>query len=60
MIHKFSVGKLDDKEIFKLQGLMGFAKDVEPLFVSRMRGKYGAQVISDLFQKRSEVRISQL
>ena len=60
MIHQFSMGVLGEKETFQLQGLLGFAEDVEPLFVSRMRGKYGIKVISALFQKRSEVRISKL
>ncbi|GIZ13979.1 retron St85 family RNA-directed DNA polymerase [Pseudomonas sp. NCCP-436] len=60
MIHRFSLGQLDEKDVFQLQGLLGFAEDVEPLFVSRMRGKYGIGVISALFQKRSEGRINKL
>ncbi|CRM80489.1 Retron-type reverse transcriptase [Pseudomonas sp. 22 E 5] len=54
MIHHYSCGRLSDEETMRLQGLLGFAEDAEPLFVSRMRGKYGILVISELFQKRGK------
>lgn len=53
MIHKFSEGKLPQEEIPYLQGLLGLAEDVEPIFSSRMRAKYGIIVLSELFQFRS-------
>ena len=52
LIHKFSLGLLPEPEIFRLQGLLGFAKDVEPLFVARMRGKYTSRLIDEVLQKR--------
>ena len=52
LIHKFSLGILPEPEIFRLQGLLGFAKDVEPLFVARMRGKYTSKLIEEILQKR--------
>ena len=52
LIHKFMLGILPDSEIFRLQGLLGFAKDVEPLFVARMRGKYTSPLIEEVLQKR--------
>lgn len=52
LIHKFSIGILPEFEIFRLQGLLGFAKDIEPLFVARMRGKYKSSLIDEIFQKR--------
>jgi retron-type reverse transcriptase len=52
LIHKYSLGMLPEPEMFRLQGLLGFAKDVEPLFVARMRGKYTSRLIDEIFQKR--------
>lgn len=52
LIHKFSIGILPEPEIFRLQGLLGFAIDVEPLFVSRLRGKYGTKLIEEILQLR--------
>lgn len=52
LIHKFSVGELTNHEIYRLQGLLGYAKDVEPLFVSRMRAKYKSNLIDDVFLMR--------
>lgn len=52
LIHKFSLGSLSESEVFRLQGLLGFAKDVEPLFVSRMRGKYTVTLIDEILRKR--------
>ena len=52
LIHKFSLGILPEPEIFRLQGLLGFSKDVEPLFVARMRGKYTSILIDEVLQKR--------
>lgn len=52
LIHKFTLSILPEPEIFRLQGLLGFAKDVEPLFVARMRGKYTSKLIEEVLQKR--------
>jgi hypothetical protein len=52
LIHKFSLDILPEPEIFRLQGLLGFAKDVEPLFVARMRGKYSSRLIEEILKKR--------
>jgi hypothetical protein len=52
LIHKFSLAILPEPEIFRLQGLLGFAKDVEPLFVARLRGKYSSNIIQEILQKR--------
>lgn len=52
LIHKFTLGILPESEIFRLQGLLGFAKDVEPLFVARMRGKYSSKLILEIIQMR--------
>ncbi|RFC37258.1 MAG: Retron-type reverse transcriptase [Candidatus Nitrotoga sp. SPKER] len=57
LIHKFSLDLLPESEIFRLQGLIGFAKDVEPLFVARMRGKYSSKLIEEVLQKRKPGRL---
>ena len=54
LIHRFSLSLLSKDEVYHLQGLLGFATDVEPLFMSRMRGKYGAFLIQEILQKRKE------
>lgn len=53
MVHKFSLGTLPDQEIFRLQGLLGFVCDAEPLFLGRLIAKYGGDVLSALLQRRS-------
>lgn len=57
LIHRFSVGALPSQDVFNLQGLLGFAKDIEPIFITRMRTKYGAKTIDDIFQARKPKKI---
>jgi RNA-directed DNA polymerase len=52
LIHKFSLKQLSAEETYRLQGLLGFARDVEPLFMSRMRGKYRSALIEEILQIR--------
>lgn len=52
LIHRFSLKLLSADETYYLQGLLGFAKDVEPLFLSRMRGKYHSTLIDEILQIR--------
>jgi len=52
LVHKYKIGILTGDQIFQLQGLLGFAKDVEPLFLARLRGKYGAETISTILRIR--------
>lgn len=54
MIHRYTFGLLDDDAVLHLQGLLGFAEDAEPLFVSRMRGKYGGKAIAELLRRRGK------
>jgi hypothetical protein len=54
LVHKFSLGILSEDEVFRLQGLLGFAKDIEPLFVSRLRGKYKSSLIDTIFLIRKQ------
>ncbi|MDN3221991.1 retron St85 family RNA-directed DNA polymerase [Pseudomonas nunensis] len=52
MIHRYAHHELDEKSVLHLQGLIGFAQDVEPLFVAKMRGKYTGKLISELLRQR--------
>ncbi len=47
-IHHLVQGKLTDKEKSNLQGMLAFARDIEPDFVGRMENKYGQEVINNL------------
>lgn len=51
-IHKFKAGTLERNEVYKLQGLLAFAADVEPIFIIRMNIKYGNETLSELFKIR--------
>lgn len=48
LVHKHSVGLLDEAQIKELSGLLAFAHDVEPEFIGRLRKKYGAEIVSRL------------
>ncbi|WP_236174030.1 retron St85 family RNA-directed DNA polymerase [Pseudomonas pseudonitroreducens] len=52
MIYHYQQGRLSEENQFKLQGLIGFALDIEPIFVSRLNSKYGRDVISKILQRR--------
>lgn len=52
MIHKFSTESLSPDLHPKLQGLLGFALDVEPLFFASMKKKYGVAVLNTIMQIR--------
>jgi len=52
LIHTYTINQLVDDELFRLQGLLGFAKGVEPDFLNRMRKKYGGNVITAILQLR--------
>jgi len=47
LLHKFSLGELDDERIGNLKGLLGFTIANEPSFVDRMRTKYGHTVVNN-------------
>lgn len=54
LVHKFSHSELSKEQIFRLQGLLGFANDVEPSFLSRLNVKYSNELISKIFAIRKE------
>lgn len=52
LIHRHSLNMLTTVETYHLQGLLGFAKDIEPTFVMSMRRKYGSKIVDAIFQIR--------
>ena len=49
LVNSFSYKSLSEEECSRLQGLLAFAKDVEPLFVLSMNKKYGNDVLEETF-----------
>lgn len=52
LIHRHSLQMLSLEETFHLQGLLGFAKDIEPEFIISMRQKYGSKIVDAIFKIR--------
>lgn len=52
MVHRFSIDKISEDDLRRLQGLLGFVQDVEPLFIARLRAKYSSNVVTDLLRRR--------
>jgi RNA-directed DNA polymerase len=56
LVHKFKLGILSPEEAFRLQGLLGFAKGVEPQFLVRLRSKYTADVVDSILKLRKPIK----
>ena len=50
LIHKFSVGNLDQATAFRAKGLLAFSYSVEPDFFESMKTKYGDNLIEHLLR----------
>jgi len=46
LLHKFSLGQLAISDVGFLKGMLGFSIANEPIFVSRMREKYGSEILN--------------
>ncbi len=53
-VHYFKNGKLSPAEVYQLQGLLAFAKDIEPKFIDRLAAKYGKEYLLKLGFCRSD------
>ncbi|MFM0610187.1 retron St85 family RNA-directed DNA polymerase [Paraburkholderia sediminicola] len=58
LVHRFRHNLLSGDEIFRLQGLLGFAKDVEPQFVIRLRSKYTSEVVDVILKLRKPPKLT--
>ncbi|MDC5854882.1 retron St85 family RNA-directed DNA polymerase [Vibrio europaeus] len=54
LIHKFKHGALDTEDTFHLQGLISYAKHIEPRFIGRMSAKYGDNVLKAIIKYSGE------
>lgn len=50
LIHKYSIGQLSVEDRPHLQGLISFAVNIEPEFISRMEKKYSKNIINSIFR----------
>jgi hypothetical protein len=50
MVHQASIGQLLPENWGNLHGLLGFAADVEPMFVSKLKKKYGPAIMAELIE----------
>ncbi|MHA3511803.1 retron St85 family RNA-directed DNA polymerase [Yersinia enterocolitica] len=48
MVHKFKNNALDLDDIHTLQGLIGYAYSIEPVFLKRLQTKYGITILEDI------------
>jgi retron-type reverse transcriptase len=54
LVHKYSIGILNEDDVYRTQGLLGFALDVEPEFVARLDHKYGNKLLEEIFKLRKD------
>ncbi|WP_318442572.1 retron St85 family RNA-directed DNA polymerase [Photobacterium leiognathi] len=47
-VHKYKLGLLDNTQTKKLQGLIGFAKNIEPEFYQKLEKKYSIDIINKI------------
>jgi len=56
MVNRFTQGQLDEKEVAYLKGFLAYVKAVEPVFLTRLRRKYGRKTISDIMKADTVTR----
>lgn len=50
LIHQFKYNKLEESNVSHLQGLLSFAKHIEPLFIERLKRKYSNALIQYIYE----------
>ena len=50
LIHQFKYNKLEESNLSHLQGLLSFAKHIEPLFIERLKSKYSNVLIQCIYE----------
>lgn len=53
LIHQFKLKKINISNIYHLQGLLSFAKHIEPAFINSLQNKYSVDLINSIFQIKS-------
>ncbi|MDE1473046.1 retron St85 family RNA-directed DNA polymerase [Xenorhabdus bovienii] len=49
LVYQFELGVLSIEDIYYLQGLLAFAKHIEPLFIPRLVQKYSKETLKNIF-----------
>ncbi|WAE51705.1 retron St85 family RNA-directed DNA polymerase [Stutzerimonas frequens] len=52
LVHRYTLGQLDGSRVHRLQGLLGYAYDLEPKFINTLSKKYSPEIISELLRRR--------
>lgn len=55
MVHRFLINTIDLIEVHRLQGLLGFAINIEPDFITRLSVKYGHDLIGKILRMRTSI-----
>ncbi|HCL7385174.1 TPA: RNA-directed DNA polymerase, partial [Escherichia coli] len=48
LIHKFSLNALNEEGVEHLKGYLAYVNKIEPSFISRMKRKYGVEVVNSI------------
>ncbi|MEC6897614.1 retron St85 family RNA-directed DNA polymerase [Photobacterium piscicola] len=51
LLHKFSNEALSDYDIQALKGLIGFSRSIEPMFIEKMKIRYGIELFAKLYKQ---------
>ncbi len=51
MTHRASLGQLNVSELSELKGLLAFASGCEPLFLDRLKRKYGDEIVEEVVRR---------
>lgn len=54
LVNQFKYDQLDKVDIRHLQGLLAFAKHIEPTFIKRLKDKYSSELIKRIYEARNE------
>ncbi|SQD78216.1 retron St85 family RNA-directed DNA polymerase [Moritella yayanosii] len=54
LVHQFKYNELDSSDISYLQGLLSFAKHIEPVFIERLKIKYSNALIQCIYEANHE------
>lgn len=54
LVNQFKYNKLDESDVSHLQGLLSFAKHIEPLFIERLKKKYSNVLIQRIYEANHE------
>lgn len=60
MLHRSSLGQLETKDRSLLKGLLGFCASCEPVFLDRLRSKYGDGALNEAMRFHAPKRETQL